>query len=118
MIFRKIALLALVIMIGCAAKEEPLPAGSGRRIDVKVTENGFEPDKISVQKDEQVTLVFTRKTDSTCAKQVLFDPGDGKPINQDLPLDKPVPISVKFPKTGEVRYACDMNMIAGVITVQ
>jgi plastocyanin domain-containing protein len=116
---RSIVLASVLLALGCDTKgAAPATAGGGQRLEIAVTENGFEPDKLSVHKDEPVTLVFTRKTDVTCAKQVIFDPGDGKKINKELPLNKPIEIAVTFPKSGDVRYACDMNMIAGVITVQ
>ena len=43
---------------------------------------------------------------------------DGKKIERDLPLDKPVEIAVTFPKAGKLGYACSMDMTKGVIVVQ
>ncbi|MGN6107522.1 MAG: cupredoxin domain-containing protein [Kofleriaceae bacterium] len=88
------------------------------RVELTVTAKGFEPDKIKVAVGEPLTLVFTRKTDKTCAKNVVVQLGDGKTIKKDLPLDKPVEISATFTKSGELRYACSMDMISGVIAVQ
>lgn len=64
------------------------------------------------------TLVITRKTDSTCAKRVVVQLGDGKKIEKDLPLDKAVEVPATFAKKGELRYACGMDMISGVIVVE
>jgi plastocyanin domain-containing protein len=87
-------------------------APGARTIDMTVTTNGFEPSKIEVKKGQPVHLVVTRKTDETCATElVIKDLG----IRKELPLDKAVAIDFK---SGELRYACGMDMISGVLVVQ
>jgi plastocyanin len=83
------------------------------RVQVVVTEAGFEPREVKVPHGRPVTLVITRKTDKTCAKDVAIE-GQVK----DLPLDKAVEIRLTFDKPGTVTYACGMNMIKGTIVVQ
>jgi plastocyanin len=87
------------------------------KLEIAITENGFEPDKVTVMKGEPVELVFTRKTEQTCAMEVLLDTGSKK-IRKALPLNKAVTIKTKFTKTGELKYACKMNMFTGTVTVQ
>ena len=65
-----------------------------------------------------LTLVFTRKTDQTCTKSVVLTLDDGKKVERDLPLDKPVELAVTFAKAGKLSYACSMNMTKGIIVVQ
>jgi plastocyanin domain-containing protein len=89
-----------------------------RKIEVGVTEKGFGPDKIKVKKGEAVTLAFTRRTDKTCAKQVIVQLGDGQKLEKKLPLNETVEIEATFSKAGELRYACSMDMITGVILVE
>ncbi len=85
-----------------------------RIVPVTVTDNGFEPSQIKAKKGEKVRLVVTRKTNSTCAKEIVIkDQG----INQPLPLDKAVTVEFTPAKSGEIRYACGMNMISGVVFV-
>ena len=43
---------------------------------------------------------------------------DGKKIERELPLDKPVEIPVTFPKAGTLGYACNMDMLKGTIVVR
>lgn len=86
-------------------------------IEITVTENGFVPEGVTVKKGEPVTLGFTRKTDKTCAKEVILQVGTEK-IEKALPLDERVEIAVTFPDSGKLRYACGMDMISGTITVQ
>lgn len=85
-----------------------------RVVPVTVTDEGFVPSKIKAKKGEKVRLVVTRKTNSTCAKEIVIkDQG----INQPLPLDKSVTVEFTPAKSGEIRYACGMDMISGVVFV-
>ena len=102
---------------------KPAPAETKKstdpnRFDISVTENGFEPEETAVPAGKEVKLVFERKTDKTCAKQVILTMDDGKTIQKELPLNTPVEIATTFPKAGKLGYACDMDMIKGHIVVQ
>jgi plastocyanin domain-containing protein len=88
------------------------------RFDIKVTENGFEPADVAVPAGKPVTLVFERKTDETCVKQVVLTMADGKKLEKELPLNTPVELAATFPKAGTIGYACGMDMVKGTITVQ
>ena len=101
-----------------AAPAVAKPAPSTTRVEIKVDGKGFHPDHITVKKDQPVALVFTRTTDATCAKAVVVDLGDGKKLHKDLPLDKTVEIDATFAKAGDLTYACGMDMVHGVMTVQ
>jgi plastocyanin domain-containing protein len=87
------------------------------RLEISVTKKGFEPESITVPAAKPVTLVFTRKTQATCTKEIVLDVA-GKKIERALPLDTPVEIAVTFPKAGKLSYACGMDMNKGVIVVQ
>ena len=115
---------------GGAAKEAPRTGGAqaatDQRIAVSVTENGFEPSDIAVSaagdiyfSDRQpVRFVFERKTDKTCAKQVIIHVDDANKIEKELPLHQPVEVAVTFPRSGDITYACGMDMVKGSIHVQ
>lgn len=84
-------------------------------IEMSVTSKGFEPAQVTVQAGKPVTLSITRKTDRTCATEiVLKDYG----IKKDLPLNQPVSVIFTPTKTGSFRYSCAMNMVSGVLEVQ
>jgi plastocyanin domain-containing protein len=113
----------VVLVLALAACSKPSPASqqtaaSDGRIQIAVTEKGFEPDKISVKQGVPTTLVFTRKTDQTCAKDVVVHVDDQQQVERPLPLNTPVDVAVTFPKTGQLTYACGMNMVTGQIAVQ
>lgn len=92
-----------------------LAAPAARSIDIAVTSGGFEPERIEVKKGEPVRLVVTRKTDKTCATEIVI--ADAK-IRKELPLNKPVEIEFTPQKTGKLRYACGMDMVSGELVVQ
>jgi plastocyanin domain-containing protein len=39
-------------------------------------------------------------------------------VKEELPLEKPVTVSVTPKKPGDYRYACGMDMVAGVLKVE
>jgi plastocyanin domain-containing protein len=93
----------------------PTVQKAGQAIEVAVTGDGFVPARIKVQKGQKVQLVVTRKTDRTCATEIVIkDQG----INKKLPLNQPVMVEFTPTKSGQIRYACAMDMIAGVIVVE
>ena len=107
-------LMLLAVLVVAPAGADPKP----KRIDVHVTEKGFEPANITVPARTPITLVFQRDTDATCTKSVVIRLDDGKRIERVLPLKTPVEIAVTFPKAGKLGYACSMNMNKGTIVVQ
>ena len=103
-----------------AAFANPAPAKTAERavrVEISVTENGFEPEQIKVPANKPVTLVFRRTTDKTCAKKVVIKISDTKKIEKDLPLNTTVEVSTTFPKAGQLSYTCSMDMIRGTLTV-
>ncbi|MCM2334926.1 MAG: cupredoxin domain-containing protein [Anaeromyxobacteraceae bacterium] len=93
----------------------PATAKAGQAIDIAVTSDGFAPASIKVKQGQPVKLVVTRKTDRTCATEIVIkDAG----ISQKLPLNQPVTVEFTPKKSGQLRYACGMDMISGVIVVE
>lgn len=116
---------ALVLAALLAAAPEAQPATPSpstqaagqpaRTVKLAVTKKGFVPDKIKVKKGEPLRLLVTRKTEQTCATEIEIE--DTK-ISQDLPLNKEVEVDYTPTKSGEVRYACSMGMVSGVLLVE
>jgi plastocyanin len=88
--------------------------GGVRVVEVAVTEDGFVPSRVKALKGEKVRFLVTRKTDSTCAKEIVIAEHH---IDQKLPLGKTVTVEFTPAKSGEIRYACGMNHVAGVVFV-
>jgi plastocyanin domain-containing protein len=110
-------LIPLWVAFAGAAAADSAPKDPAR-IPIEVTKRGFNPDSISVPAKKKVTLVFTRTTDVGCMKSVVVTMDDGKKVERELPLDKPVEVAVTFPKAGTLGYACSMDMVKGTIVVQ
>jgi plastocyanin domain-containing protein len=109
-------MLPLLAALACKASPPPQGPTSGAApvYDVSVTEKGFEPARIEVPADREVVLRFTRKVAESCADAVVVQ---GDPVKHMLPQDKPVEVRLTAPKTGQVRFACPMDMYQGAIVV-
>ena len=107
--FLAAAMLALALVAtGCGG-------GVQQRVAVEVTQDGFVPSEIPAKAGQPITLVVTRKTDLTCAKQIIFaDLG----VEKELPMNQAVEVTVTPTKAGDLRFACSMDMVAGKLVVQ
>ena len=119
---RSLLVVAGVLMSAFVATAAPqkapaaAPAPAGKTIEMSVTEKGFEPEVVKVKKGEPVTLVITRKTDKTCATEIVIDE---EKISTKLPLNKAVTVSFTPKKAGDMKYGCAMGkMIGGVLKVE
>jgi plastocyanin domain-containing protein len=100
--------LALLALAGCT------PAGP-KEVQVAVTDSGFEPKSVVIKKGQAAVLVFTRKTDQTCATEAMFAETGRK---YDLPLNQPVRVDLTGVSPGTIHYACGMGMEHGTVTIQ
>lgn len=106
--------LCVVIMASSALSADPAPAP--RKVEITVTESGFEPQQVKARKGESLSLVFTRTTDMTCITAI--DIPDENVKNLDLPLNKAVSVTVTPRKTGVEPFHCSaMGMGDGKLVV-
>lgn len=109
-----LALLALVVVgfavLGCQQQQTV-----DGEYQIVLTERGFEPAEIKIPSNKPVTLVVTRKTDQTCAKELIF--ADSKQ-RHELPLNQEVRIALPAQQGGTLSYACGMDMIRGKVVVR
>jgi plastocyanin domain-containing protein len=113
------AFLALILLFASPtfAADPAAPAHGGGKVDIKVTEDGFVPREFKVKKGRPTTLVFTRVTDSTCITAI--DIPDEKVKEFELPLNKPVSLTVTPKKKGIEKFHCSaMGMGDGKIIVE
>ena len=103
-----VAVALLAVCLGCQS-------GRAREVPVSVTENGFEPNQIAVKKGDIVTLVFTRRTDQTCATELVIAE---RGIRKDLPLNQPVRVGLGPVASGEITFACGMDMYKGRVVAE
>jgi plastocyanin domain-containing protein len=90
-------------------------SGGVQVVELSVTSKGFVPAVVTVKNGKPVKLVVTRKTERTCATEIVMkDFG----VNQALPSGKAVTVMVSPKGPGQYRFACGMDMVAGVLKVQ
>ena len=90
-------------------------ARAGQVVAIAVTGEGFVPAQATVKVGRPVTLVVTRKTDRTCATEIVLKEYG---ISRPLPLDQAVEVTFTPKKAGPIRYACPMDMIAGTLAAE
>ena len=91
------------------------PAAYAPRVEMIVNEEGFVPSRVKARAGQPLTLAITRKTDKTCATEIVFKGQEGK---TELPLDKTVEVVFTPKASGEVAFGCGMGMmIGGVLDV-
>ena len=82
---------------------------------VVVNEQGFVPAKVSLRAGMPARITFVRTTEKTCGTEVVFPSLN---IKRALPLNQPVQIEFMPSTTGEIAFACGMNMFKGVVVVE
>jgi cobalt-zinc-cadmium efflux system membrane fusion protein len=95
---------------GSAAAASPRP----QVFLVAVTTQGFEPATLTLAAGAPARVTFMRKTDETCAKEVVF-PDFG--IRRALPLNQPVVVDFT-PRKGVASFQCGMGMLFGKLVVR
>ena len=99
---------------GITREPSSTPAAGVQEVKVLVTEQGYEPAKLTLKAGTPARMTFLRTTDKTCGTEVVFPSLN---IKRPLPLKQPVAIDFT-PRAGEVSFACGMNMLHGVVVVE
>jgi len=82
---------------------------------VVVSEQGYEPPKVAFRAGRPARITFVRTTDKTCGTEVVFPSLN---IKRALPLNEPVVIEFMPAKSGDIAFACGMNMLHGTVVVR
>lgn len=82
---------------------------------ILATKDGFIPNNITMKKDAPLKLAFYRADAENCANEVVFKDLN---ITKKLPLNEVVLIDIPAGKSGELNFACGMNMYKGKLIVE
>ncbi|HEY6404116.1 MAG TPA: cupredoxin domain-containing protein [Blastocatellia bacterium] len=97
-----------------AAAAKSASQNGAQTATVEVNSNGFGPSSLKLQAGAPAKVTFVRKTDETCAKEVVIKEYN---IDRKLPLNEPV--TVEFtPRKGEFTFACGMDRLKGKLIVE
>lgn len=112
---------ALGPLWGCR-RQEPLagPAGtpqSPRRVELKVSNQGFQPARVRGHAGESLTLVVRYdKSAGECGKEIVLP---AQKVRVTLTEQQPAEIALVLPtEKGEVSFTCGMDMLRGAIIVE
>ena len=84
-------------------------------MSVSLTEKGFEPGSIKLRKGVPTRLTFMRKVEASCGTEVVI-PDYG--IKRELPFNQTITIELTPNKTGEIQFACGMDMFKGKLIIR
>jgi RND family efflux transporter MFP subunit len=93
----------------------PVAMAPVQKVAIAVTNEGFVPVTAEVDAGVPIELVFTRRTDETCAKEVDVP---SLKVRKALPVNQPVSITVPAGPARTVAFACGMNMFKGTLVVR
>ena len=108
-----LALLAVAVTAGC--NQEQKSSAGPQVVQLAVTDRGFEPARAEVPRGQAFTLVVTRKTDQTCATEILIPTLNER---RALPLNQAVRIDVPKGVSDTLNYICGMHMFGGTIAAK
>lgn len=115
-------LVVMLLALACERSSTPAPAtpvvvapGQPRRVDIRVSNQGYTPARIAGRAGETLTLAFHYEVSAgECGREVLV-PGQPK---LSLTADKVSEVAVRLPPKGELTFTCGMNMLTGTLIVQ
>ena len=108
-------LIALVVWWFWIKKSKPSIRATQKPIDILVENDMYTPAVIQANVGSKITLRFLRKDEQPCAATVVF--GDFN-ISAELPLEKPVDVTIHLDRTGEFEFTCQMGMYRGMLIVK
>ena len=82
---------------------------------IVVSKDGFAPQEISYKKDQPLKLAFVRIDEQNCGDEIVFKDLN---IRKKLPVGEVVTVNIPTDKSGEINFACGMNMFKGKILIE
>jgi hypothetical protein len=101
-------------------REAPLPKeatlGKDGVHEVRITvQGGYSPSEVELKKGVRTRLIFDRKDDSECSRELVIP---GLKVRQELRPLGTTTVEVTPDKTGALPFRCGMGMLKGTLTVK
>lgn len=110
-----LVLIGLIIWWFWLYRPKAARVAGSQPIEIVVADGVYTPARIEVPAGRPVTLRFLRKDPSPCAEKALFD---SLGVSADLPVGKPLDVSVTPPQPGEYEFTCQMRMYRGMLVAK
>jgi len=108
-------LIGLIVWWFWLYRQKAARATGSQPIEIVVADGVYTPARIEVPAGQPVTLRFLRQDPSPCAEKALFD---SLGVSADLPVGKPVEVTVTPPQPGEYEFTCQMRMYRGALVAK
>jgi plastocyanin domain-containing protein len=120
-----VLVLAAALLAGCskasAGSAPPASSGptvvppTGGAVNITADEKGFSPTEVRATKGAPLSLIFTRTSDNTCAREVVFPE---LKVRRPLPLNQPGAIAMPTDGDRTYRFQCGMAMWEGSVVIK
>lgn len=110
-----LVLTALIVWWFWLSRPQTRRVSGAGPIEIVVDNGVYTPARVEVPAGKPVTLRFLRKDASPCAEKALFD---SLGVSADLPLGKPLDVTVTPPQPGEYEFTCQMRMYRGTLVAR
>lgn len=99
-----------------AGNAQPVTAANvpAEATKITVSSNGYEPASVTVKKGQPVRLAFYRADADNCGGEVVFAKQN---IKKKLAVGETVLVEFMPTASGEIAFACGMNMLRGKVVV-
>jgi plastocyanin domain-containing protein len=107
--------VCVVFAAFAACNSKATAQNASGRIAIRADDKGFTPSSINVTKGSHAVLVFTRTTEDTCARDVVFPE---LKLKKPLPLNQPVEVDVPTGSARTLAFTCGMGMFNSSVVIQ
>jgi plastocyanin domain-containing protein len=104
-----------ICAVAFAACQKKADADGKQHVAVRADDKGFTPSSVALKKGTPATLTFTRTTDDTCAKEVVFPEIN---LRKALPLNVPTDVDVPTENARTLAFTCGMGMFKSAVVIQ
>ena len=111
---KRFLLLNLVLILVFSAVSADAKPGKIKTVRINISQQGYAPAYVRVKRGQTVRLVFYRADQNNCGEELVFPALN---IKREIPVRRPVVVTLTPRRTGEISFACGMDMYRGKILV-